>query len=375
LRYYLHESRKAVWSRRIALLSILLFAVTFALHRLGEITGPGKIELLGQTLDFGQTISLSTPLAMRLSGISIVGAVIAAVIGFVALGGIWREGFTGAGKAVVGIVLSAFILAVPLWSMPNLLSLPRLYEVSTDTQRPPSFEKIAALRSGEGVNPPNFQRASIELQSEAYPDIKPLSLKRSTDDAYSAVREAVKNLRWRIVAENPPANGNVGSIEATDRSMIFGFTDDVAIRVSGIGNRTRVDVRASARHGDHDLGRNAERVRDLFSEVKTRLAEIDQNEAMQQAIALREMRLKKALEEKERERIAAEREERKRRQRAAALSRERQISSNGSDGRVERQFRRDRFESRGSNERVQNKRQRRATRTRALRKFWEQLNQ
>ena len=41
-----------------------------------------------------------------------------------------------------------------------------------------------------------------------------------------------------------------------------------------------VDVRASARYGDHDLGRNAERVRELFSEVKTRLSEIERTEAM-----------------------------------------------------------------------------------------------
>lgn len=354
MRYFLHESRKAVWSRRIALLSILLFAVTLGFHRLGH---------------------MPTPLAMKLSGISITGAVIAAVMGFVALGVIWREGFTGAGKAIFGIVLSAFILAVPFWSMPNLLTLPRLYEVSTDTQSPPLFEKIAPLRSGEGVNSLNFQRASIKLQSEAYPDIKPLSLNRSTDDAYSAVREAVKNLHWQIVSETPPDEGNVGRIEATDRSMIFGFTDDVAIRVAGAANGTQVDVRASARYGDHDLGRNADRVRDLFSEVKTRLAEIDQNEATRQAIALREIRSKKALEEKERERIQAEREEAKSRQRAAALSRERQISGNESEGLVESQPRRDQSRSRASSGRVQSKQQRNATRTRALRKFWEQLNQ
>lgn len=354
MRYYLHESQKAIWSRRIALLSIVLFITTFGMHRIGD---------------------LPTPVAMKLFGIAIVGAVIAVLLGFVALGGIWREGFTGVGKAVTAIFLSALILAGPLWSMPDLLSLPRIYEVSTDTQSPPSFDKIAALRTGQGVNPSTFRRSAVELQAEAYPDIKPLSLNRPTGDAYSAVREAVKNLKWRIVAENPPADGSIGTIEATDRSMIFGFTDDVAIRVSGVGNGARVDVRASARHGDHDLGRNAERVRELFSEVKTRLSETEQNEAMQQAIALREIRLKKALEEKERERIKAEREERERRERAAALTRERQISDSGSGGLVESQSARAQSESEAPDVQEQSKRQRRAARTRALRRFWEQLNQ
>lgn len=374
MRFHLYESRKAVWSQRIALLFFLLFIVTFGLHRIGEIPGPGKVELLGFSFDFGTAISLPTPVAMKLFGAAIVGAVIALLLGFVALAGIWREGFTGAGKAFGGIMLSAFILAVPLWSTPDLLTLPRIYEVTTDMQSPPGFEKIAALRTGEGVNPPSFRRDAAELQRQAYPDIKPLPLDRPTEDAYSAVREAVKNLKWRIVSENPPTGGHVGTIEATDRSMIFGFTDDVAIRVSGIGNGARVDVRASARHGTHDLGRNADRVRELFSEVKTRLSEIDQNEKIQQAIALREVRLKKALEEKERARIETEREERRERAREAALSRESQISSSGNEYRAESQPSPDQARSASPNDQGQSKKQRRAARTRALRTFWEQLN-
>ena len=100
-----------------------------------------------------------------------------------------------------------------------------------------------------------------------------------------------------------------------------------------LARSARVDVRSSSRHGDHDLGRNAERVRVLFSEVKTRLSELEKTETMEKAVALREMRMKKALEKKEREREIAEREERRRQQqRAAAISRERQISSNENAG-------------------------------------------
>ena len=86
MRYYLHESRKAVWSQRIALLFLLLFAITFGLHRIGE---------------------LPTPVAMKLFGAALIGAVIAVGLGFVALAGIWREGYTGAGKAVAGLAFGA----------------------------------------------------------------------------------------------------------------------------------------------------------------------------------------------------------------------------------------------------------------------------
>ena len=76
---------------------------------------------------------------------------IAVGLGLVALGGIWREGYTGAGKAVGGVLLGALMLAGPLWSLPSLLALPRIHEVSTDVQSPPAFDKLAraARRHGQ----------------------------------------------------------------------------------------------------------------------------------------------------------------------------------------------------------------------------------
>jgi uncharacterized protein (DUF1499 family) len=356
LRYYLHESRKAVWSQRIALLFLLLFAITFGLHRVGE---------------------LPTPVAMKLFGAALIGAVIAVGLGFVALAGIWREGYTGAGKAVAGLAFGALMLAGPLWSLPDLLALPRLHEVSTDVDSPPPFQKLAAQRKTLGANPSDFQRKEAALQTKAYPDIKPLPVNRPTADTYSAVREAVKTLNWTIVAENPPADGRTGLIEATDRSKIFGFTDDVVIRVAGAGRSARVDVRSSARHGNHDLGRNAQRVRVLFSEVKTRLSELEKTETMEKAVALREMRMKKALEKKEREREIAEREERRRQQqRAAAISRERQISSNENAGQgAAVQQSRVQSPPGVQDARAQNKQPQRVRTPQGFRKFWELLGQ
>jgi uncharacterized protein (DUF1499 family) len=356
LRYYLHESRKAVWSQRIALLFLLLFAITFGLHRVGE---------------------LPTPVAMKLFGAALIGAVIAVGLGFVALAGIWREGYTGAGKAVAGLAFGALMLAGPLWSLPDLLALPRLHEVSTDVDSPPPFQKLAAQRKTLGANPSDFQRKEAALQTKAYPDIKPLPVNRPTADTYSAVREAVKTLNWTIVAENPPADGRTGLIEATDRSRIFGFTDDVVIRVAGAGRSARVDVRSSARHGNHDLGRNAQRVRVLFSEVKTRLSELEKTETMEKAVALREMRMKKALEKKEREREIAEREERRRQQqRAAAISRERQISSNENAGQgAAVQQSRVQSPPGAQDARAQNKQPQRVRTPQGFRKFWELLGQ
>lgn len=255
-----------MWSQRIALWFLLLFLITFVFHRF---------------------VSLSTPVAMKLFGVAVAGAVISFVLGVTALMRIWREGYLGAGRAMWGVVISALMLALPLWSLPSLLSLPRLHEVSTDTSSPPAFQAIARARRGE-ANPVSYQPAAAKTQAKAYPDIQPVSIDRSSSEAFSAVREAVKTLDWRIVSEQPPERGKSGMIEAVDRSLIFGFTDDVVIRVSGGDSKARIDVRSSSRYGQHDLGRNATRVRQLIAEVKTRITEIERNEQMRKAVLQRE---------------------------------------------------------------------------------------
>ena len=156
MRYYLHESRKAVWSQRIALLFLLLFAITFALHRIGH---------------------LATPVAMKLFGTALIGAVIARGARLRRARGDLAGGLYGRRKAMAGLRVGTLMLAGPLWSLPDLLALPRIHEVSTDLDNPPAFQKLGAQRKGEGANSPNFRREEAPLQTEAYPDIKPLPRK------------------------------------------------------------------------------------------------------------------------------------------------------------------------------------------------------
>ena len=67
----------------------------------------------------------------------------------------------------------------------------------------------------------------------------------------------MKRLGWTMVLTEPPGDGGVGRIEATDRTMMMGFTDDVLVRVTGDDARAFIDVRSVSRYGLHDLGANA----------------------------------------------------------------------------------------------------------------------
>ena len=51
-----------------------------------------------------------------------------------------------------------------------------------------------------------------------------------------------------------------GRIEATATTLLFGFNDDVVIRVTPTPRGSRVDVRSESRIGHSDIGTNAKRV-------------------------------------------------------------------------------------------------------------------
>ena len=164
-------------------------------------------------------------------GASIV-AVMSLTLAAAALVNIWNEGASGAGKASFAVFLSLALLAVPAGSLPSLLRLPKLYEVTTDPANPPAFDRIAKIRQGQ-ANPAHYDAAFGPLQTAAYPDIKPLFVARPLTDVYSAVHETVKALNWKVIDEQSPEAAKNGYIEAIDRTLIFGFTDDVAIRITG----------------------------------------------------------------------------------------------------------------------------------------------
>lgn len=293
MHYHQHRSGKAVWSQRIALWCLLLFIVPFVLHRFGAIIAPFVGKLLRGNENAASFLIMGTPLAVKLLAVASAGAALALLLGLIAMVNIWREGYLGAGRAFVGILVSSLMLAAPAAIAPKFMRLPSIHEVSTDTQSPPAFTKLANARQGD-ANPLAYQAAEAAEQARAYPDIQPLPVSRSAEQTFDTVREVVHGLNWNIVREQPPENGRAGIIEAVDRTLIFGFTDDVVIRVAGTAKDARVDMRSSARYGSHDLGRSAERVRLLLGQVRTRIAQIDKTERIEKVMKRREEQAQKA---------------------------------------------------------------------------------
>lgn len=74
--------------------------------------------------------------------------------------------------------------------------------------------------------------------------------------------------KWYIGDTRPPTLARRdGVIEAVARTPIMGFRDDVVIRITPVGQGTRVDMRSASRFGNHDLGANASRIRSLLGDI------------------------------------------------------------------------------------------------------------
>jgi uncharacterized protein (DUF1499 family) len=241
---------EGLWSRRMALFFAQLLVLTVLLHRFG---------------------SLTTPAALNLLAVSIGGLVLAIAVAVFALIRIWFGGQFGASQAFAGIAIALVGLAVPAFYLSHAIMLPHLTDIETTPQQPLEFKKLAAMRPADANRIEDPDAAVAAEQQAAYPDVRPMELERSAPEAFDIVHEAVKRLGWNIVLADPADEDSPGQIEATDRTLLVGFTDDVAIRVSGDDSRAKIDVRSVSRYGWHDLGANAERIGTLFAEVQSAL--------------------------------------------------------------------------------------------------------
>ncbi|MFT7222587.1 MAG: hypothetical protein ACI82Z_000110 [Cellvibrionaceae bacterium] len=134
-------------------------------------------------------------------------------------------------------------------------SVPPIHDISTDTAHPPEFVIAPTLRRS-GHNPLNYNDRVRQYQSESYPEITTLELSESFKSVFSRAIAEAKCMGWDVHYIDE-ANG---LIEATATSQLFGFVDDIVIRVHSADENRFVDLRSASRVGVSDLGTNAKRI-------------------------------------------------------------------------------------------------------------------
>jgi uncharacterized protein (DUF1499 family) len=248
LRRSLHElpmSKTAAWAARIAFFALAVAALSIIIVR------SQLLEVVPALATFGASLVLA--------GIAILFAFGAFVV-------IWRQGYAGLGRALLALFIGIALLAYPAYLGARALRLPAIYDISTDTSNPPRFDVLARQRPRDRVD--YSGAATATLQRAGYPDIAPLDLEVSSRLAYDAALALVTKRKWAISQSRAPTPARRdGVIEATARSPIMGFRDDIVIRLTPVGQGTRVDVRSASRVGAHDLGANASRIRTLLEDI------------------------------------------------------------------------------------------------------------
>jgi hypothetical protein len=103
--------------------------------------------------------------------------------------------------------------------------------------------------------PAEYGGPEVASQQAAYPRVVPYE-RRWPDAMFAHALPWRARAGWQIVAVVP----SEGRIEATATTLLFGFKDDVVIRVTPTPRGSRVDVRSESRIGGSDVGTNAKRI-------------------------------------------------------------------------------------------------------------------
>lgn len=175
----------------------------------------------------------------------------------------------GAGKgyvneAIAGIIVSAVFAGFPLYQYLKVQRLPYIHDITTDTENPPLFVALADARKAA---PNGLDYAGGEVaaqQKQAYPDIAPFASKLSPGELFTKADAAARDAGWQIAAVQIDQH----RIEATETSLIYGFKDDIVIRITPSDGGSKLDMRSMSRVGRSDVGVNAKRIRDFVAQLR-----------------------------------------------------------------------------------------------------------
>lgn len=207
--------------------------------------------------------SLPTAFALLRWGayVGAAGALFAIVVGALAYRRSRRADFA---ISLLALVAALVALVVPYSWQRRAASVPPIHDITTDLDNPPEFQAVVPLRADA---PNSLERPDTlaAQQREGYPNLVPLTLSMTPDQAYDRALALVQDKGWEIVT----ADRSAGRIEATDTTRFFGFKDDVVIRITPWGSGARVDLRSVSRVGRSDVGTNARRIEDFMEDLES----------------------------------------------------------------------------------------------------------
>lgn len=245
-------SNATVWSRRVAIFSVVLFLTAAAGHRIGFLSTPDFFPVLGVVAAFAALALLFAVRALFL---------------------FWHYGGKGGGTLLFAILVALLVLTPFAITGYRAITLPMLYDVSTDTDDPPELT-IAATQRTDGMNPIEpFTPERRKLQQDNYPTATGRRYEAPMGQVAEVVQDVLDDRGWTIVSSTDfPPDATEITIEAQASSPLLGFPADVAIRLIDEDTSTYVDMRSASRYGPHDFGDNAARIAFFLADLDVEIA-------------------------------------------------------------------------------------------------------
>lgn len=157
---------------------------------------------------------------------------------------------------LLGVLLALPVLGMALHWEYATRAYPPINDISTDTVDPPEFWDMPNPMAYPG-------EAVAQQQRVGYPDLAPLTLPQAPAEVFEKALQLVQARGWSVVA----SDAEEGRIEAVATSRLFGFADEVSIRIVPERSGSRVDMRSRSRLGKIDRGTNARRIRAWLADL------------------------------------------------------------------------------------------------------------
>lgn len=229
------------WSWRLAVAGAALF-----------VLGPAAAH-------FGTLPAMSGFLAFGVGGVLGVLATVLALAAVAGQAGATRR--TGwQALAIGGIVVAIFA-----WTATAAGGLPRINDITTDTENPPPFVAATSDPANRGRDMSYPGHSFAEQQRAGYPDLRPLRLAAAPAGAFACAQATAAGMPgWEMRRMDAEAH----VLEGTATSWLFRFRDDFVIEIRPEGSGSVVHMRSKSRDGKGDVGANAARIAAFFEKLR-----------------------------------------------------------------------------------------------------------
>ncbi len=140
---------------------------------------------------------------------------------------------------------------------------PRINDVATDLDNPIAFGAALRARANENRDMTYPEHFKSRARS-AYPSVRPLILDEPANQVFERVCHLAESQPgWRITRQDNDSK----TVEAEATTAQLRFVDDVIVRVTSQGGKSRVDMRSKSREGLVDAGKNAQRIEMFLKQV------------------------------------------------------------------------------------------------------------